>query len=101
MKKNVNLSTKKETKVRVEINETETKKQRKRLMNLRAYSNKTGKPLARFTKRKENIKIHKIRNEGDITVYPLIYKIIKLSYETVMHTYMPTNCTTYKKWTNS
>lgn len=24
-------------------------------MNLRAYSNKTGKPLARFTKRKERI----------------------------------------------
>lgn len=49
----VNLSTKKETKVRMKINEIETKKQWKRLMKLRAYSNKTGKPLARFNKKKE------------------------------------------------
>ena len=61
--------------------------------------NKIDKPLARLLKKKrEMTQINKIMNEnGIITTNP---SEIQLSGNT-MKNYMPTNWTTWKKWTNS
>ena len=62
--------------------------------------NKIDKPLARLLKKKrERTQIDNIMNEnGVITPIPQKYK--QLSGNT-MKNYMPTNRTTWKKWTNS
>ena len=72
---------------------------RPRASFLEKKKKKKDKPLARFTKKKrQRTQINKLRNEREITTNSREVK--KKLHENSMKSYMPTNWTTQKKWTN-
>ena len=59
--------------------------------------NKIDKLLGRLTKkRRERIQINKINEEGEISTDTAE---IQIKYENTMNNFMPTNLTTWNKWT--
>ena len=91
-------------KIRTEINNTESKKKTLQQINetkswFFEKINKIDKPLARLLKKKrERTQIDKITKIELLQQIPQKYK--QLSGNT-MKNYMPTNWTTWKKWTDS
>lgn len=58
-------------------------------------SNKINKPLSRLTKK---IRPELLKSEMEVGYYRQFYRNIK-DYKITMNIYMPTNWTTYMKWT--
>ena len=90
-------------KIRVEINEIETKKTIAKINKTKSWFfkkiNKIDKSLARLIKKKkERTQVNKIKNEkGEVTTDTAEIQSILRDYYS---NYMPIKWTTWKKWTN-